>query len=150
MPENDLPPPDTDAAPPPPKSALRPGESKADYIRRVGPGLRPFQVVQRARMDGIPLTVNYVARIRSLDKKAAATPAAKPSAPSPPKLTAPKLKPSKPGRKPRSEKTGTARAAHIDGEFRTAATRLILEHGIARASEILDDIVARLRAAAES
>jgi hypothetical protein len=112
----------------------------------------PAEIMERAKKDGVPLTLQYLYNLRKTAKKAGKSikPVAKPSA-------APALAPSSgktvasaPKRAATPRLEAAAPAGSDAQSLRAAVAAYVVEHGIAAARVIVEDVGARLRAAAQA
>lgn len=132
--------------------------TKAAYVRGFGPLVMPAEIMERAKKDGVKLTLPYVYNLRKKAKKAGKSlkPVAKPSAaPAVSKKSAPssgKAIASAPKRvaTPRLEAATTAAAGSDAQSLRAAVAAYVVEHGIAAARVIVEDVGSKLRAAAQA
>ena len=119
-----------------PKAAQAVGaQTKADYVRSLGSSVKPAEIVARAKKDGIDVTLSYVYNIRRDAKRAGTKPAGAPA-----RVASSAGKAASPGRAALS-------GSDAEKALRQAATAVVLAHGLTRAHAVLDDVVARIRAA---
>ena len=109
---------------------------KSDYVRKFGFDVKPAEIVAKAKADGISLSPEYVYEIRRLAKKSAGKAPARRRG-RPPKAAA------------QSHAPAAAKSGDLEKAFRTSAADLLLARGVKTAQALLDDVVARVRAAAE-
>jgi hypothetical protein len=129
-----------------PKISTKPGESKADFVRK-NPTLSANEIAAKAKAEGVILDANYVYSVRGQDKaaakrKRAAKKLAKTSTSVTPTATSTKTsKPTTP--KPASNGTGASgSSSSVEDLLKAAASEL----GLARAIDILQGERARVRA----
>jgi hypothetical protein len=129
--------------------------TKADYVRSFGPSVMPAEIMERAKKDGVPLTLQYLYNLRKTAKKAGkgikavAKPSAAPAARAPSSGKTVARAPKRVAT-PRREATTAVPAGGDAQSLRTAVAAYVVEHGIAAARVIVEDVGAKLRAAAQA
>jgi hypothetical protein len=131
------------------KKAAKNGKlTKTAFVLGLPDTMRPKEVVEKAKEQGIDLTEKHVSAIRSLEraKKARQSPAAKKAAPAgAPAAKGGRRRGRPPGRPKKTAAPAAAPARRPVGEggeqqFKT----LVLDLGLRRASELLEDVRATL------
>lgn len=130
--------------------------TKADYVRSLGSEVTPAEIMARAEKDGVKLTLGYVYNIRKVTKKQGKKGSAPPKAsvaPAPVKrgpggprndvaTAAPKRGPGRP------PTVAVGNGGVDERTLRSALSAFVVEHGLAAARAIFEDLGARMRAAA--
>ena len=102
-------------------------------------------------MDGVTLTVADVAAVRAADRPKAANDASpgRKRAGRKPKAASQAIPPPAGAKAAPRKRAPAPPVRDAERAFRSSAAALILDLGVGRATEILNDVVARLRAAAD-
>lgn len=116
--------------------------TKAAYVRSLGPKMMPAEIMDRAKADGVKLTLAYVYNLRKTAKKKGAKTVAAKAASAAPKKRGPGRAPKVANPAPSNSPVGGDEKA-----LRSALAEFIVAKGLGAAKAIVEDVAEKIRRA---